>query len=103
MLSELFLEVMKAIEEVNFTLQEMEENDELMDEGEGWCPYLEIRGNDMFFEVRYIGFQIWCSDEDDRDEIIEETKNSDPVLESMVDFLKRKVNSISKIIGRIRV
>jgi hypothetical protein len=105
MIDELLMEVMESIKEVNFIIQEMEENDELMDceLGEGYCPYLEIRGSDMFFEVRYLNFQIWSSDEDGRDEIVEKMESGDPVLEPMLDYLKRKVNSISKLIGKIKV
>lgn len=101
---ELLLEVIGAVREVNIILQEMEveEDDEFIAEYD-FCPYLGIRGNDFFIEVRYLSFQIWRSDEDDRKEIEAGTETSDPVYEPMAGFLKRKVNLINKTIGKIRV
>jgi hypothetical protein len=99
-MDEILKEVLEAVSSINYYLSELEENGFF--ETDDGCGYdlslaLKVYGFENS-KIEYLGLTIWNSEDDDREFIV----NSDS-YEPMEDFLKYKINSINKMIKKIKI
>ncbi len=88
---------MDAIKKINALLfEEEQEENLLLNDGTSYPLEIKLETNDNCIKIYYLGFCIWFSLEDERN--YNEKKDC---YESLVCFLKRKVNAINEALGKI--